>query len=261
MVAGCVSYRGYYKEADAKKTEAALKAQGLETQVYGVPAYSTLGKLNWLGGDPLLNTFLNYPDVEMARLVFHELAHQVLYVNDDTTFNESFATAVERIGTDLWLAERGNPEARRVFEEREARQKQWRALQMRTRDRLSVVYAKNIEKKSTLPSVSIDSVAAISIANNSDWKAQKTAVMADFQREYLVLKASWNDYSGYDASAARANNASIGSAAAYDELVPQFLAVYEKQGRSMSAFYDAIKALVALPREDRRRALAAAANP
>ena len=77
---------------------------GLEVAVYGVPAYSTLGKLNWLGGDPLLNTFVHWPEGELARLIFHELAHQVVYAADDTMFNESFATAVERIGGARWLA-------------------------------------------------------------------------------------------------------------------------------------------------------------
>ena len=97
-VTGCVAYRGYFEEAEARAHAQALAASGLEVSVYGVPAYSTLGWLNWAGGDPLLNTFINYPEGELARMIFHELAHQVLYVPDDTVFNESFATAVERLG-------------------------------------------------------------------------------------------------------------------------------------------------------------------
>jgi predicted aminopeptidase len=97
-VLGCVGYRGYFSEAEARAQAAQLQAQGLEVTVYGVPAYSTLGWMNWAGGDPLLNTFIHYPEGELARIVFHELAHQVLYVPDDTTFNESFATAVEQLG-------------------------------------------------------------------------------------------------------------------------------------------------------------------
>ena len=97
-VVGCVGYRGWFDRAPAEALAAELKAQGWETNVYGVPAYSTLGKTNWLGGDPLLNTFIRWPEGELARLIFHELAHQVAYADDDTTFNESFATAVERIG-------------------------------------------------------------------------------------------------------------------------------------------------------------------
>ena len=74
-----------------------------------MPAYSTLGWLNWLGGDPLLSTFIQYPQGELARMIFHELAHQVVYVKDDTAFNESFATAVERLGSSAWLASQANP--------------------------------------------------------------------------------------------------------------------------------------------------------
>ena len=100
---GCVGYRGYYDLASADAAAEPLKAEGLEVDVYEVPAYSTLGWMNWIGGDPLLNTFVQWPEGELARLIFHELAHQVAYAPGDTTFNESFATAVERIGSQRWL--------------------------------------------------------------------------------------------------------------------------------------------------------------
>ncbi len=100
-IAGCVGYRGYFQEAAAQREAARLRAQGLEVSVYGVPAYSTLGWLNWAGGDPLLSTFIDYPEGELARIIFRELAHQVLYVSGDTVFNESYATAVERLGSAL----------------------------------------------------------------------------------------------------------------------------------------------------------------
>ena len=93
-VAGCVSYRGYYSKEDANDYAAGLRAQGNDVQVGGVPAYSTLG---WFS-DPLVSTFIYYPDAELARLLFHELAHQVVYVQGDSQFNESFASAVEEAG-------------------------------------------------------------------------------------------------------------------------------------------------------------------
>ena len=95
---GCVGYRGFFKREDAEAEAAAQRAGGLDATVYGVPAYSTLGWTNWLGGDPLLNTFVAGSEAGLARLVFHELAHQVVYVPGDTMFNESYATAVERLG-------------------------------------------------------------------------------------------------------------------------------------------------------------------
>ena len=102
-VTGCVGYRGWFDEAQARAEAEALRAQGLEVSVYPVPAYSTLGWSNWLGGDPLLNTFIRDTEGELARLIFHELAHQVVYARDDTAFNESFATAVERLGVARWI--------------------------------------------------------------------------------------------------------------------------------------------------------------
>ena len=96
-VAGCVNYRGYYSKEDAQAYAQELRAGGHDVQVGGVPAYSTLGWFN----DPLISTFINYPDAELARLIFHELAHQVVYVAGDSQFNESFASAVEEAGVEL----------------------------------------------------------------------------------------------------------------------------------------------------------------
>ena len=127
-VAGCVGYRGYFNEAEARLEAARLAAEGLETSVYGVPAYSTLGWMNWAGGDPLLNTFVAYPEGELARIIFHELAHQVLYVQGDTMFNESFATAVERLGGEMWLARYGSAQARGDYADFDARRRKFRAL-------------------------------------------------------------------------------------------------------------------------------------
>ncbi|MBC7446116.1 MAG: aminopeptidase, partial [Polaromonas sp.] len=116
-LAGCVGYRGYFQEAEARAEAARLAAQGLETSVYGVPAYSTLGWLNWAGGDPLLSTFIGYQEGELARLVFHELSHQVVYAAGDTMFNESFATAVERLGGQRWLTAHASDTARLQYQQ------------------------------------------------------------------------------------------------------------------------------------------------
>ena len=100
-----------------------LRGEGLDVAVYPVPAYSTLGRLptgGWLA-DPLLNTFIGYPEGELARLVFHELAHQVAFAPGDTLFNESFASTVEKIGAERWLAERASAQARSEYELAEQR--------------------------------------------------------------------------------------------------------------------------------------------
>ncbi|CAN5882774.1 aminopeptidase [soil metagenome] len=246
-VAGCVGYRGYYDEAAAKAEAAAQAAQGLEVAVYPVPAYSTLGYMNWAGGDPLLSTFIGYPDGELARIVFHELAHQVLYVPDDTLFNESFATAVERIGGAMWLQREDTAQARTDYAQFDGRRQQFRALTLQTRRALTAIY----ESKE---------------AKAQDWKAvaaMKQAALDDFRARYAALRASWPGprQGAYDGWVARANNAMFGAQAAYDDLVPNFEALFEQQGRDWPRFYAAVKRLAAMEKPHRTAALAALGAP
>ena len=240
-VAGCVGYRGYYSDVDAQGEAAAQRAAGLEAAVYPVPAYSTLGWLNWAGGDPLLSTFIGYPEGELARLIFHELAHQVLYVKDDTMFNESYATAVERIGGARWLAAQAGDAARTEYAQFDGRRQQFRALMLDTRRRLQQVYASKE-------------------AAAHDWAAVevgKKAAMDAFRARYAALRAEWPGprQGAYDAWVARANNATFGAQAAYDELVPAFEALYEREGRDCPRFHAAVKRIAELPKGERERAL------
>jgi len=240
-VVGCVGYRGYFAEADAQALAAELRTQGLEASVYGVPAYSTLGWMNWLGGDPLLNTFVTLPDGELARLMFHELAHQVLYVAGDTPFNESFATAVERLGGARWLATQASPEARKIFAAYDQRRQQFRALTRNTRQSLTDIYEQN-------------SPLAL---DNQARTAMKNKVMQDFKTNYAALKQSWGGYNGYDAWVAQANNATFGAQAAYDDLVPAFEALFERAGRDWPHFFEAVKQLAQQPEPARMQQLQA----
>lgn len=238
-VAGCVGYRGYYREADARAFAASLDPD-LEVAVYPVPAYSTLGWMNWAGGDPLLNTFIRQPEGELARLLFHELAHQVLYAKDDTAFNESFATAVERIGVQRWLAQASTPAARVEYAAFDQRRQAFRALTASVRARLQAVYG----------DASLDDATK---------RARKAQVMADFRREYEALKAFWGGFAAYDPWVARANNALLGAQGAYDQFVPGFEALFEREGRDFARFYDAVRTLAALPQAERHQRLQALA--
>jgi len=232
-VMGCVGYRGYYERADAEALAAELREQGWEVLVYGVPAYSTLGWTEWLGGDPLLSTFIRWPEGELARLLFHELAHQVVYVADDTMFNESFATAVERIGGRRWLAEQAAPAARAEYAAYDARRRQFRALARAARADLERVYAD----------------PALGAAAKKRAKAER---MERLRAEHTRLKAGeWGGYSGYDGWFERANNAALGIQAAYDEQVPAFERLYEREGRDPARFYAAVRRLAALPKAER----------
>lgn len=234
-VAGCVGYRGYFSEAEAKLEAESLKAQGLEVSVYGVPAYSTLGWSNWAGGDPLLSTFIGYPEGELARLVFHELAHQVAYSPGDTGFNESFATAVERLGGARWLAANGTEAAKTEYAVFDGRRQQFRALTRATRLRLLAIYESNKP-----------------IAGNKyGLFAMKSGVIDDFKAQYEQLKAGWNGYTGYDAWVKTANNASFGALAAYDDGVPQFEALFTQQGGDWVKFFETVQNLAKMPKEER----------
>ncbi len=237
-VVGCVGYRGYYDRAAADAEAQALRAGGLEVSVYGVPAYSTLGKLDWLGGDPLLSTFVQWPEGELARLIFHELSHQIAYAADDTMFNESFATAVERIGGARWLAERAGPAAREQYAALDSRRCDFRALTGRTRDRLDALYR--------------------SSASDGDKRLGKAALMAELRSDYARLKAErWGGFNGYDGWFERANNASFGVLAAYNEWVPQFERLFEREGRDFRRFYAEVIRLAGLPKAERRATLQA----
>lgn len=238
-VAGCVGYRGYFSESDAQAEAENLRTQGLEASVYGVPAYSTLGWMNWLGGDPLLNTFIHYPEGELARLMFHELAHQVLYVPDDTVFNESFATAVERMGGQAWLQQKASAAARADYAAFDARRQQFRALTRDTRLKLDLIY------KGNRPLAQVKPAQA----------AMKSIVMRDFKAAYTALKTSWGGYSGYDAWVAQANNAAFGAQAAYDDMVPGFEALFAREGRDWPRFYDAVRQLAKHPMQERAQQL------
>ncbi|MDO9285714.1 MAG: aminopeptidase [Aquabacterium sp.] len=235
-VMGCVGYRGYFDRAAADAEGQALRDQGLEVSVYGVPAYSTLGWTNWIGGDPLLNTLVNAGEAQLARLIFHELAHQVLYVSGDTAFNESYATAVERLGLARWQAAIG-----RQVDDPAALQRgaDFRALTRRTRAALAALYAGS---------------------EPDDVKRQRKAeLMATMRSEHAAMKAQangpWAGFNGYDAWFARANNASLALQAAYDALVPGFERLFQQQGGDFARFHAEVRRLADLPPEQRRAAL------
>jgi predicted aminopeptidase len=257
-VTGCIGYRGYFTEADARAEAIQLAAQGLEVDVYGVPAYSTLGYMNWAGGDPLLSTFIAWPEGEFVRLLFHELAHQVVYAQGDTLFNESFATAVERLGSAQWLATKATAQAREAFAESSRRRSAFRALTRATRARLAAIYAQK-------EALAHDGKAL---------EAMKSEAMQAFRSDYAALRAGWlkarhgrpaaanpAPLAGYDRWVARANNASFAAQAAYDELVPAFEALFEREGHQWPRFYDAVRQLAQQPEAQRHQSLRALTTP
>ena len=236
-IVGCVGYRGYYDRASADAAAAPLAAQGLEVDVYEVPAYSTLGWMNWIGGDPLLNTFVNWPEGELSRLIFHELAHQVAYAPGDTTFNESFATAVEQIGSQRWLQANATPAVREQQALTESRRRDFHVLVRAWRAKLDAMY------RSGLP--------------DADKRAQKVQLYAGMRADYETLKRDqWRGYKGYDHWFATANNAALGAQAAYDDQVGAFVRLFAAEGDDFDRFYAEVKRMAALSRPERDAAMA-----
>ena len=239
-IAGCVSYRGYFNEAEAKAEAARLRAAGDDVWVSGVPAYSTLGYFD----DPVLSTFIRWPDVEVARMVFHELAHQVVYVKDDTQFNESFAVAVEEAGVERWLALQGSAQLDAQYLRTARLRGVFRDLMRDTRADLARIYASD--------------------APDAIKRSEKAAAFAALKAGYEVAKAGDPGLAGYErwfAGAANAgpNNAAVVSVALYSRQVPAFRALLAEEGGDLPKFYARVKEIGALTRVERDAVLVGAA--
>lgn len=227
-VAGCVVYRGYFDRARAEREAARYAAQGYDTWVGGAAAYSTLGRFE----DPLLSTMLYRDDARLAGLLFHELAHQAVYVKDDSAFNEAFATAVEEEGVRRWLAAAGREEEFAAWRLLRERAQAFEGLLAATRARLQALYSSGRPE--------------------AEMRAAKAEVFAQLEREYAALKASWDGWDGYDRwFDAPLNNARLIPSATYRGLVPAFRILLNQAGGDLAAFYAACAALAELPRAER----------
>jgi predicted aminopeptidase len=238
-VAGCVSYRGFYDLQAAEDFAATLRQQGYETELYGVSAYSTLG---WFD-DPVLNTFIDWPEAALAGQIFHELAHQQLYVKDDSSFNEAFAEVVEGEGVKRWLSRKGQTPAAATTESQERRQT-FTDLLLQSRRELEILYAsgKSVEVM----------------------RAEKQAIFTELRRRYQVLRdEAWQGYGGFDRWFERpVNNARLASVATYHDRKPPFLALLHRAAGDLTRFYREVAELAKLPRDERDKILAElAASP
>jgi predicted aminopeptidase len=235
-VFGCVPYRGYFARKSATESAAELHGQGLDVYVTGVTAYSTLG---W-SSDPLLSTMLRQDDTYLASLVFHELAHQRLYVDDNSAFNEAFAVAVETTGVRKWLRAAGDQAGLRRYEADRKRSADFLGLVSKTRDELRQVY----ESSRTAEQMA----------------AAKAATIDKLRMRYRQMRDKrWAGYRGYDAwFDAPINNAKLAATAVYGEQVPAFLRLFDLCSGDYPRFYASVRRIAHLHKSSRAEALKAA---
>ena len=232
-IVGEASYRGYFHEAAARRYADRWAQEGWDVYVDGVDAYSTLG---WFS-DPLLNTFIDEPEADLADLIFHELAHRRLFIAGDTDFNEAFAMETAAEGVRRFFASASNTGAYRDYETERAREKDFVQLVMDARKELAAAYAD--AKLSDL-----------------DKFKRKDEIIAQLRARYAAVKKSWGGYGGYDDwFSTPINNAKLNTVSAYYDLMPAFAALLRAQGGDLEKFYGAVAALGKMPLEQRHEAL------
>lgn len=217
---GCLSYRGYFKESNARALADALAAKGNDTLVAGVAAYSTLGHFS----DPVLNTMMRYGDLELVSMLFHELAHQLIYVRDDTVFNESFAVTVEQEGLHRWLTARGRGDELQEFLARRTADQAIIGALAAGRAELDTLYQQPLS-----PEV---------------MRTRKHELLGGIGENVKALERQYQLRSGYDAWIdAGLNNAHLASIATYSDCVPGFQNLLQQRGGDLMAFYAAVRKL------------------
>lgn len=232
-VAGCVAYRGYFSEQKARQYADSLKEENYDIYVGGAIAYSTLG---WFD-DPVLSTITHLSKPESAALIFHELAHQLLYIPDDTAFNESFATFVEQEGIRRWLISRGDSDGYKAFLAKYRQHRQFVDLITRYCGQLDSLYQSNKSK--------------------SDKREKKAALFSQLKRDHDRLNKQWKGTSRYEPWFRHSlNNAKLVSVLAYHDFVPAFRAILKEKDGDLKQFYAQCLRLSQTPKDERHRILA-----
>ncbi|NNF95625.1 MAG: aminopeptidase [Halobacteria archaeon] len=235
--AGCVNYRGFFTKSDAEDFAKQLSSEGKDVYVAGARAYSTLG---WFD-DPLLNTMLYRDEAMRVAVLFHELAHQKLYVQDDTAFNEAFATAVAQEGVRRWFLHNGNISASELYLESEQRRAEFNTLLKNTRTKLHELYQQSHDPASM--------------------RKEKQTVFLQLKNDYAKLKQNWDSDNRYDVWMGQSlNNAHLALAATYHELVPAFKAYLREAKADLPRFYRQMEQLARLPKDERHQHLVVMVN-
>lgn len=232
LIVGCLSYRGYFSKQAAEEFAATLKDQGMDVYVSGAKAYSTLG---WFD-DPLLSTMLYKSEAYRVGIIFHELAHQQIYVENDTAFNEAFATSVELEGIKAWYTQTANQQKFKKHLIAKKRDKDFKTLLRNTRKELEILYAEKQQPKK--------------------WQTRKEIIFKQLHLSYKKFKRKWGNYTGYDKWMSQdLNNAHLALVATYNNWLPAFSKIFEKANRNYKVYYKEIERLTELDKTQREKQL------
>ncbi|MGB1310846.1 MAG: aminopeptidase [Leucothrix sp.] len=247
-VAGCVSYRGYFKKAAAEAYAEKLKSQGYDVIISGASAYSTLG---WFS-DPVLNTMLYRSDLGLAGLVFHELSHQQVYKAGDTAFNESFATTVELAGVQAWAASQQQNSVNNDANLAQLKQQlqQYKTTKAKSAEVVQLILKHRNKLAQAYRRADPNNTKQLAAIKQQHFAALRTA--------YQTLRAAGGGSQGYDRwFAAPLNNASLVLFGDYHGWVGAFNALLAQSEGDWERFYASVQALAELDKATRRAKLEA----
>lgn len=231
-IVGCAGYRGYFNEARLQRYTDSLKQQGYDVYVAHVSAYSTLG---WFD-DPVLNTFINWPEPRLAGMIFHELSHQQLYIDGDTHFNESFAVAVQQAGIHLWLRANGKPEEAQKYQQQLHNRQQVIELITQAREELQKLYQQDL--------------------TDIEKRQAKQLAVQQLKDNYNQLSSRFDIADGFKHwFEGPINNAKLASLSTYYAQVPAFLKLLHTHDDDFKEFFRHVEQIAALAHSERSTCL------
>jgi len=233
IVAGCLPYRGFFQQHKAEKSAQKMRKKGLDADVSPALAYSTLGKFN----DPILSTMLTGSDIRMAAFLFHELAHQRLYIKGDGQFNESYASFVEETGVKTWLESNGRQTELQQWQRLKAAGDEFNLLINDTREDLLQIYHSD--------------------SSDTEKRSMKADILHGLKLTYDQLRADkWDDdyFSGWFSEPL--NNAKLALYNTYEGGQCAFQNLYDHSHESMQEFHHLAEQQAKLSKIEREKWLA-----
>ncbi|GIR50206.1 MAG: hypothetical protein CM15mP58_23030 [Burkholderiaceae bacterium] len=229
---GCFNYRGFYKKKEAEKyANDLIESEDLEVAILPVAAYSTLGWSDFFGGDPVLNTFIWNDEIDLVRLLMHEMAHQQVFVKNDTLFNESFASFVEDAGSLQWIKRNGDSDDLVLYEEKKRQRDEVGELLRSSKENLEILYGQNLKKKETA--------------------LLKEKIFLKLRTSLLRLKDERDGSNDYNNWVLQINSAWLAAFSLYDRYKPFFKNVFVKSNSDWPTFYEEVRKLKKIKKKER----------